>query len=305
MSIVVTLPTEELRDDVRALIGDADARLELWTLDEPLGHTADIVVPPYLGTGYRRLQHLAEVRPRLVQSQSIGYDDVVSKLPEGLRLANAATVHETATAEIALALALAALREIPRYVRLQDEGRWERVFSDSLADRRALVIGWGGVGKAIGARLAPFEVEVVPVASRARTEDGVDIHGIDEIDALLPDAELVVLAVPANDASRHLLDEERFALLRDGTLVVNVGRGSAIDTEAMLRHAGRIRFGLDVTDPEPLPENHPLWKAEGVLITPHVGGAAASMRPRIARLVARQIMRMLDGVEPENVVYES
>src|SRR5690606_16960532 len=92
--------------------------------------------------------------------------------------------------------------------------------------------------------------------------------------------------------------------LPDGALVVNVGRGSLIDTDALVDHVrrGRIRAALDVTDPEPLPEGHPLWSLPGALIVPHVGGASSAMRPRMARLVRRQIDRMLAGEPPLNVV---
>src|SRR5690606_5474229 len=109
------------------------------------------------------------------------------------------------------------------------------------------------------------------------------------------------------DATRHIIDDAALSALPDGALVVNVGRGPLIDTEALVRHvsAGRIRAALDVTDPEPLPDGHPLWSLPGVLIAPHVGGASSAMRPRIAGLVKRQIERMLRGEPPLNVVIES
>jgi phosphoglycerate dehydrogenase-like enzyme len=100
------------------------------------------------------------------------------------------------------------------------------------------------------------------------------------------------------------VDDAFLSALPDGALVVNVGRGPLIDTDALVDHArrGRIRAALDVTDPEPLPEDHPLWSLPGVLISPHVGGASSAMHPRVARLVRTQIERMLAGEPPINVV---
>jgi phosphoglycerate dehydrogenase-like enzyme len=160
------------------------------------------------------------------------------------------------------------------------------------------------VGKAVEARLAGFEVEVTRVAARAREEAGVRVHGIDELPALLPDADIVVIGTPLTDATRHLVDDAFLSALPDGALVVNVARGAVADTDAVLDHArrGRLRFALDVSDPEPLPQGHPLFALPNVLISPHVGGATSAMLPRMARLLRRQIERMLAGEPPLNVV---
>src|SRR5690606_7182282 len=139
----------------------------------------DLVVPPYMSQG-SALPLLADVTTRLVQSQSIGYDGVAAVLPADVVFANAATVHETSTAELAVALALAAQRKLPDFVRAQDDGVWAQSFATSLADRRVLLLGYGGVGKAIAGRLKPFEVELTAVASRARDEDGQRVHAVDE-----------------------------------------------------------------------------------------------------------------------------
>ena len=112
-----------------------------------------------------------------------------------------------------------------------------------------------------------------------------------------------MLSLPGGDDTRHVLDAEALRALPDGALLVNVGRGPLIDTDALVAEGGRIRAALDVTDPEPLPEDHPLWSMPGVLIAPHVGGATSAMRPRMARLIARQIIRMQRGEAPLNVVF--
>jgi phosphoglycerate dehydrogenase-like enzyme len=216
-------------------------------------------------------------------------------------------VHETSTAELALALILALQRGIPGYVRSAERGRWAPTRENSLADRTVLLVGFGGVGRAIEERLLPFETTVVRVASSARDDAHGRIHGIDELPALLPEADIVVIGVPLSDETRHLVDDAFLTRLQDGAMLVNIARGPVVDTDAVLDHArrGRLRFALDVTDPEPLPEGHPLFTAPNVLISPHVGGASSAMMPRMGRLLRRQIERMLAGEEPLNVVLRS
>jgi phosphoglycerate dehydrogenase-like enzyme len=302
-TLIVTVPTEQLAADLQPL--PEGVELIVWALDRPAPlPRIDIVVPPYM-TMNAVLPRLADVEVGFVQGQSIGYEGVADSLPEGMRFANASSVHETSTAELAVALALASQRRLPEFVRAQVEGRWEKTgFATSLADRRVLLLGYGGVGKAIAARLAPFEVELTAVASRARVEDGMPVHGVDELPELLGTAEIVIASLPGGESTRHLVDDAVLSALPDGALVVNVGRGPLIDTDALVDHVrrGRIRAALDVTDPEPLPAGHPLWTLPGVLISPHVGGASTAMRPRIARLVRTQIDRALAGEPPLNLV---
>ncbi len=303
--LVVSVPTPQLADDLAPLPDGVEAIVWDMTGTAPR-ERIDLVVPPYLDVR-RAYPRLAGVRTRLVQSQSLGYEGIAAVLPPGHVFANAVGVHEASTAELALALVLAAQRRIPDFVRAQDEGRWAQGFAPSLADRRVLLLGYGGVGQAIARRLVAFEVELTVVAHRARTEDGVRVHGTDELAALLPDAEILVAALPGGDATRHLVDDAHLSALPDGALVVNVGRGPLIDTDALVEHArrGRLRAALDVTDPEPLPPGHPLWSLPGVLIAPHVGGASSAMRPRIAKLVRTQLERMLRGEPPLHVVLRS
>lgn len=280
--------------------------MEVWDAGDPPASRIDIVVPPYMKQG-DFFSRLKGVEVGLVQGQSIGYDGVRDMLPAGLRFANATTVHETSTAELAVALMLGAQRQVDLFAVNGARGVWAPVFADSLADRRVLVLGYGGIGKAIAARLAPFEVELVPVASRARDEDGVRVHGVDELMDLLPTVDIVVASLPGGPETTKLIGDAQLSALPDGALVVNVGRGNLIDPDALVAHArqGRIRAALDVTDPEPLPEGHPLWGLPGVLISPHVGGASSAMKPRITALIRRQIDHALAGEEPENIVIES
>lgn len=307
--LLVTVPGETLRAALAGGPGGVPdgADVVIWDLTSaaPADHI-DIVVPPYIGTA-RLLGALEHVSTRLVQAQSIGYDDIAPALPPGHVYANAASVHETSTAELALTLTLAVQRGIPGFVRGAVEGRWAPASHASLADRRVMLLGYGGVGRAIGARLAPFEVELVRVASRARDDDTGHIHGIHELPALLPGVDIVIVGVPLTAETTHLVDGAFLSALPDGALVVNISRGKIADTAAILAEAasGRLRFALDVTDPEPLPQGHPLFALPNVLISPHVGGASSAMMPRMARLLRDQIERMLRGDEPRNVVLRS
>ncbi|GAA5155000.1 2-hydroxyacid dehydrogenase [Microbacterium pseudoresistens] len=307
MSLFVTVPTTRLRDGIGAL--PEGVELEIWDLASPAPRDRiDLVVPPYMGaTGV--LSALNGLDIGIVQSQSIGYDGVADALPAGIPFANAASVHETSTAELAVGLMIAAQRELPRFVRAQDRGEWSPVFAESLADRRVLLVGFGGVGEAIALRLEPFEVEMTVVARTARTLwherlGRVQVHGIDELAALLPEAEIVVLSLPGGEETHHLFDADLLAALPDGALVVNVGRGSIVDTDALRTEleSGRLRAALDVFEEEPLPADDPLWQAPNLVVSPHVGGASTAMNPRIAKLVRTQIDLMLKGQPPINVV---
>ncbi|UZX02161.1 2-hydroxyacid dehydrogenase [Arthrobacter sp. CDRTa11] len=297
----VSLPDQKLMDAVEPRAG---VEFLLWDFSGPApAERLDIVVPPYMrGPGV--LAALESVDARLVQSQSIGYDGVEAVLPAGCLFANAASVHETSTAELALGMMIASQRGIPDFVRNQASGTWANSQRPSLADRRVLLVGYGGVGKAIEARLLPFETEVTRMASRGRDDGHGRIYGIDELYEQLPLHEIVVVSVPLSEQTRQLVDRKFLAAMPDGALLVNVARGPVADTEALLAEtsSGRLRAALDVTDPEPLPQDHPLWAVPGVLITPHVGGASSAMLPRVARLIGRQVDLMLAGQEPVNVV---
>ncbi len=304
-SLVVSVPTAQLRDDLLPLPEGVEVLVWDMTDAAPRPHI-DIVVPPYMSMD-TVIARLSEVTTRLVQGQSIGYDNVEGRLPAGIAFANATSVHETATAELAVTLALAAQRSLPAFVRAQDRAEWKGLWAPGLADARVTLLGFGGVGRAIAARLKPFEVELRAVASHGRLQDDVEVLPLGELYDVLAGTDVLIASLPGGEKTRHLVDDAALSALPDGALVVNVGRGPVVDTDALVDHVrrGRIRAALDVTDPEPLPADHPLWSLDGVLIAPHVGGATDSMRPRIARLVRRQIDHFLAGEEPENVVLRS
>ncbi|MFE4330116.1 2-hydroxyacid dehydrogenase [Streptomyces sp. NPDC056831] len=266
------------------------------------------VVPYMKGsqTAVRPLAGMAQVR--IVQTLSAGIDHVepgLGLLPAGVRLCNAKGVHEASTAELALALILASLRGFPGFVHGQDNEEWRAGFYPALADKSVLIVGYGSIGAAIEDRLAPFEcARVARVARSARTTARGPVHTLDDLPALLPEADVVVLSTPLNPSTQGLVGAEFLAAMPDGALLVNVARGGVVDTKSLLLElgSGRLRAALDVTDPEPLPAGHPLWHAPNVLITPHVGGSTSAFLPRAKRLVAGQLSRFAAGEPVQNVV---
>jgi phosphoglycerate dehydrogenase-like enzyme len=214
-------------------------------------------------------------------------------------------VHDASTAELALALTLAALRRLPLFVRAQDAEEWRPGVYDALADKRVLIVGYGSIGAAVEERLVPFEVdEVMRVARTARASARGPVHALSDLPRLLPRADVVVLCTPLTDETRGLVDADFLARMPDGALLVNVARGGVVDTKSLLEEvsSGRLRAALDVTDPEPLPAGHPLWSAPGVLITPHVGGPTSAFLPRAKRLLREQLGRWARGEELEHTV---
>jgi len=237
---------------------------------------------------------------QVVQTQTAGVDGIAPHVPAGVTLCNARGVHDASTAEHAVGLVLASLRGLPDFARAQAQGRWLHGMRPALADRSVLIVGYGSIGAALERRLDGFECEVVRVARRPR--DG--IHGWEELPALLGRADVVVLLVPLDDSTRGLVDAGFLARMKDGALLVNVARGAVVDTGALLAECAsrRLMAAVDVTDPEPLPAEHPLWRTPGVLISPHVGGASSAMKPRVTRLVAGQLARFVAGEPLVNVV---
>ncbi|HQR25578.1 MAG TPA: 2-hydroxyacid dehydrogenase [Nocardioides sp.] len=239
-------------------------------------------------------------RLRVVQTLTAGIEHVAPYLPDRVTLCNGRGIHDDSTAELALTLLLASLRGVPEFVRAQDRREWRPSWRPALADKRVMVLGYGQIGAAVEARLLPFGVEVVRVASSARP----GVHAVGELPLLLTAVDVVVVVVPATPETAGMVDAEFLASMKDGALLVNVARGSVVDTEALADalETGRLSAALDVTDPEPLPPDHRLWRAPNLLVSPHVGGASSAMWPRAYRLVRDQLARYAAGEPLVNVV---
>ena len=238
--------------------------------------------------------------PRLdvVQLPTVGFDAVVPQLPTGVTLCNAAGVHEQSTAELAVGSIITVWRGLDRAARDMVEGTWSHRRGRSLQQARVVIIGAGGVGTAIARTLEPFGC-VTTVLARTRRPGVVPIADLHDI---LPHTDIVILAVPLTDETAGMVNDDFLSRLPDGSLVVNVSRGSVAVTEDILRHAGRLEFALDVTEPEPLPKTHPLWSTPSVFITPHIGGDTDAF-PRLAQqLIGEQVERWRNDQPLRNVV---
>jgi phosphoglycerate dehydrogenase-like enzyme len=294
------LPDGEISDGVRALLPD-----RAWLLLSEAQDGADLsevefYVPPYMrwSEALAMLERLP--RLRVVQVLTAGIDWIAPKVPEGVTLCRGVGIHETAVTELVMASVLAMTKGIPAFVRHQANAEWEHTRTAGLYGSRAVVLGHGAIGQATGALLEAFGVEVVGVSRTGQPPS----RSLTDLPALLPTCDLFVILLPLTAETRGLVDGEMLSHLPDGALVVNASRGQVVQAAALQRElvSGRLRAALDVTDPEPLPGESPLWQLPNVLITPHVGGDS-DLFPRFAsRLVAEQITRYIDGVPLEHQV---
>src|SRR3954470_20337744 len=240
--------------------------------------------PPPPAEAFRTMPAL-----EVVQLVSAGVEVWLPVIPDGVLLCNGRGVHGASTAELAVAGMLASLRELPRFEASRKAHQWSRVDTQGLTGRRLLIIGAGDIGRRIAAAAEAFDAEVSFVARTARA----GVHALADLPRLLPDHEVVVLAVPHVPETHRLVDAAFLAALPDGALLVNIARGPIVDTDALLAElqTRRLHAFLDVTDPEPLPVDHPLWDAPNLLLTPHVGGGTRGWQRRAFALVREQLLR--------------
>lgn len=259
-------------------------------------------VPPFLhsGDGVAGLEFSVMPNLKVIQTQSAGVDAILSLVPAGVQLCDARGVHGSSTSEWVLTAILSVLREFPRFERARIEHRWDYAVTDELAGKRVLVIGAGDVGEHLGRRLVACDASPIFVARTARQ----GVHGVDELPALLPQADVVVLIVPKTRQTTEMVDKQFLSLMRDGALLVNAARGSVVNTAALLAElqSGRLRAALDVTDREPLPSDDPLWNAPNLLLTPHVGGSVFGLTDRFVQLLIDQVRKFEAGEPLQNIV---
>lgn len=317
-SLRVTVPGQRWLDPWVDLGADATAArpagidLVVWDLVGPVPldavgrPRAEMVVAPYVDA-VDVLHRVAEVTDlQLVQTLTAGYDGLVEKLPPGVGLAIASGVHDASTAELAVGLTLAALRGLGAAAVDALTGTWRHQTRSSLADRRVLLVGVGSVGRAVAARLAPFEVTLTRVGRSGRDDEHGRVHGTAELPDLLPVHDVVILVTPLTPSTRGLVDRQFLAAMPDGALLVNVARGPVVVTDALLAElrSGRLHAALDVTDPEPLPPDHPLWRAPNLLVSPHLGGDSTAFPPRARALLRDQLGRLAAGRKVLHLVHQ-
>jgi phosphoglycerate dehydrogenase-like enzyme len=236
----------------------------------------------------------------VVQALTAGVDRLRPQIPAGVTLCNARGVHDASTAEWVVGAMLAVLRDFPVFAREQAAQRWSYHFTDCLAGKTVLIVGYGSIGAAVERRLAGFEVSMLRAARSPRA----GVAPVSDLPSLLPAADVVVLLAPVTPETIGMVDAGFLARMKDGALLVNAARGSLAVTDALVAEArqGRLRLALDVTDPEPLPAGHPLWDLPGVFITPHEGASTPVSLARMAAYVREQAGRFLTGQPLQNVI---
>jgi phosphoglycerate dehydrogenase-like enzyme len=300
VTITVLVPDD---DGVAALSGVDGVRPLRYQVGRPwpaAAVKASVLVPRFLTTEDMSAM-LAEL-PELayIQLLSAGAEIWIGRLPPGVLLSTCRGAHGGSTAEWVVGGLLAMYRNFPRFQRAQDRREWDYHVTDTLQDKRLLVVGAGDLGDQLARRLTGFDCHVTLVGRTAR--DGV--HGVDELPDLLPDYDAVVLMVPLTNATTRMVDSAFLARMADDAILVNAARGAVVDTDALVAElrTGRLRAVLDVTEPEPLPVDHPLWTMDGLLLTPHVGGSCRGAEVRSWRIAAEEIRRYARGEQPRNLV---
>jgi len=253
--------------------------------------------------------------PRLswLQVLNTGFDNLEALgLPAGLRLSTLGELGSPAVVEHAMGLLLALCRGLHRARDLTHGARWDgsslRGSIVSLHGRRVAVIGIGPIGLAVAKALRALGAEPVGVGQRARSEDGIAVRPMAELNDVLSGSAAVVVCAPLKRATTRLLDAAAFAAMPRGGFLVNISRGAIVDTTALCAalDSGQLAgAGLDVTDPEPLPAEHPLWRQDGVIITPHVawaGAAPSGQQQRIDYVVANA-RRFASGETPQGLAH--
>jgi phosphoglycerate dehydrogenase-like enzyme len=311
-----TLPAELFRDFPEGI--------ELIPVSDKMDHDVEIDVwipDPYSTKAIRAWPRLRGVK--LVLAMMAGTEWIPGTVGPHVTICNARGAHNFSTAEWTLSAILTTLKYFPLYLDIQRSGVWKRrteasahyaeitgntrtvyppVLAEELTGKAVLLVGYGAIGKEIERMLAPFDVKMLRVARSARIDP--EVHAVSELDNLLPRAEVVILILPSTAESRGLIGKRQLGLLQQGALLVNAARGPIVDTDALVEalNSGRIRAALDVTDPEPLPEGHPLWSCQNLLLTPHIGGSTPQFAPRALRTVADELRRYMKGEPLHNVV---
>lgn len=308
------------------LLADFPRDAEIVRIPRNFSGTVEIdfwILPFQRRDAAEAFSHLRGVK--VVQSMMAGVDWITPWLPKDVVLCDGRGIHDISASEWVLAAILSSLKQFPLYRDMQLREEWKgqasvadgflneggaqvgqyRVLGDDLAGKTVLIVGYGSIGAAIEARLAPFEVKILRIARSARSTP--EVHAVTDLKKLLPEADVVVAIVPLTADTRGLMGATEIGLMKHGALLVNAARGPVVATDALVEalNQHRICAALDVTDPEPLPPGHPLWFAPNCLITPHVGGSTPQFIYRAFRFGADQVRRFIAGKTLENVVTDA
>lgn len=303
---------------MKVLVADVPQRRELEPLpdgvelvSEPDAEVEFVIFGPELSLRGRRLfEQLPGLR--VLQALSAGVDSLLAVVPPEVIVCGASGAHDIPVSEWVVAMLLALRHRLPEFWELQRRGEWDENAADwivtgpaqvgplqDLDGATVLIVGYGSIGRAVAARLAPFGARVLGIARHARA----DAEPPEALPRLLPEADAVVLLAPLTPETEGMVDAGFIARMKDGALLINAGRGRLVQNEALLEalRSGRIRAALDVTEPEPLPPGHPLWSAPNLLVTPHVAGGTTAWRSRTYRLAGEQLRRYAAGEPLLNV----
>jgi D-3-phosphoglycerate dehydrogenase len=264
---------------------------------------ADAEALVWLGKTGEDLRPLLHSGIRWVQLRAAGVETWLAsgEIDERRLFTSAAGIYAPNVAEHVLALMLAASRQLHVCARAST---WNPKAGEGKVLHGATVgiVGTGGIGRAVIRLLEPFAVEIIAVTRSGRAVPGAARSlAAKDVAEIWPVADYVVLAAPATEQTRRLVDAPALAAMQADAWIVNVARGSLVDTAALVTALEEGRIGgaaLDVTDPEPLPDGHPLWRLPNVIITPHVANPIPSRLARLADLVAANVRRFIDGEEP-------
>jgi len=277
ISELADVQLEEI-EDIDAVIAALPGADGLITFDAPAPLAGRIVEALRAPGSTVRFMHI-------VSAGREGYD--AASIPDHLAVTGADGAHSPTVAEHAVALMLALGRRISRMAEMTARGQWDRGAGDglfSLEGRTLLVIGTGAAGCAIAARTRPFGMKIIGLSRKGEMKPGFDeTRPLSTLDESLAEADVVAISIALAAETRHLLSAARLRLMKKGAVLVNIARGGIVDTDALadvLNEGLLAGAGLDVTDPEPLPDGHPLWSAPNVLITPHVAGFGSELSTR-------------------------
>ena len=246
---------------------------------------------------------------RFVQLGMAGSDNYKGKVPEGVLLANASGAYGLAISEHMLGNMLVLMKKLHLYRDNQLECAWrDEGAVTSVEGARVLVVGLGDIGGEFAKKCKALGAYTIGIRRTLhdKPEYVDELHTLDTLDALLGTADVVALALPQSNESKGLMNESRLREMKKGAILLNVGRGSAIDTDALVKvlDEEHIMAGVDVTDPEPLPAEHPLWKCKNCLVTPHISGFyhLKQTHDRIIAIAARNLAALVSGGEIGNLV---
>ena len=307
--ILVMLPVKDIH---KRMLEQAAPNAEISytkpdTITKQQVHDADIIignVPAKLIEGTTKLKWL--------QLNSAGTDGYLLSgiLPPKAKLTNATGAYGLAISEYMMTTLLMLMKKMDRYYINQAQGIWKSEGEiHSVYGSKILVVGMGDIGSEFAKRAYSFGAKVIGV-TRTKKECPNYVEKMitsDEMDSILGEVDVVVSSLPSSLGTYHLFNEKRFKLMKKGCYFVNVGRGNAVDSDALYEalQTGQLAgAGLDVTDPEPLPKDHPLWYANNIIITPHISGYyhLPETFERVIRICSKNLENFVQDKDLENQV---